>query len=615
MQEVSITGSSVWDPKSPSREGSRGRGSPVDALPPFSALTNDEDREKKAGSQEPGTFHVVVNLDSFHGLPEYSEKGNASDADSKADVRDRRNVPEGSLDGGSDHSSHSELPSDPNVVIIRRFDDTVRRPAPYPQQSSPMLSPSSSHPLLMGSRSSENLVSTDTNPGLRLRSESSSPITQETRLLNHYRQFISRHIAYTLEGSHEPGANQEAGFKPDGFEEEAARSPPLFHAMIALSALSFKYRDGLRSIDALQHYQRALPSLQSSLKSPRDLSSNGALFANFFLLLYEIAAAEQWGSSLWLQHLSQLLKIILIRRETFGKEHHSLMIWFVSVIDTYALLSASGNGDFVETILSRDMMPISEQQQHTICPLESSAMSAQPESQDPYTTVLLFSQRMLRAAFKLGQTANEIRAGLVQRNQNSIQDGALTSTDLTNWQARSRMVQDTLRFVWENDMPQTAYASISGVSSGYPPRIQAIFEHTCLLYWASTIYSHTSVWPCQLASRTSESEAEVDRCVRSIVNLSKVLVPAKRLELRFFIFPLFMAGYAATSADDKVSALDLIATVENESIGRNTTIVRRLLQEVYEKQNQHILRVGHSWGVHWIDIMTQSGLQGVKFSL
>ena len=62
----------------------------------------------------------------------------------------------------------------------------------------------------------------------------------------------------------------------------------LFHAMMALAALSLANRDGVRRLDALQHYQQALPSLQSNLRSDQDISSDGTFLTHFLLLLYEV---------------------------------------------------------------------------------------------------------------------------------------------------------------------------------------------------------------------------------------------------------------------------------------------------------------------------------------
>lgn len=57
---------------------------------------------------------------------------------------------------------------------------------------------------------------------------------------------------------------------------------------MAFSALSMAHSQGVQNLDALQYYSKALPSLQNSLRSPQDLSSDGALLTHFLLLLYEV---------------------------------------------------------------------------------------------------------------------------------------------------------------------------------------------------------------------------------------------------------------------------------------------------------------------------------------
>lgn len=58
--------------------------------------------------------------------------------------------------------------------------------------------------------------------------------------------------------------------------------------MMAVSALSLAHQDGGQNIDALQHYQQAFPSLQTSLRSPQDLCSDGLFMTHFLLLIYEV---------------------------------------------------------------------------------------------------------------------------------------------------------------------------------------------------------------------------------------------------------------------------------------------------------------------------------------
>ena len=66
---------------------------------------------------------------------------------------------------------------------------------------------------------------------------------------------------------------------------------------MAFSALSMAHSQGLQYLNALQHYDKALPCLNSSLRSSQDLSSDGALLTHFLLLLYEVRSHEKWANS------------------------------------------------------------------------------------------------------------------------------------------------------------------------------------------------------------------------------------------------------------------------------------------------------------------------------
>lgn len=59
--------------------------------------------------------------------------------------------------------------------------------------------------------------------------------------------------------------------------------------MMAVAALSLAHQEGNERLDALQHYQKALPALQSNLRSADDLSSDGAFLTHFLLLVYEVS--------------------------------------------------------------------------------------------------------------------------------------------------------------------------------------------------------------------------------------------------------------------------------------------------------------------------------------
>jgi len=128
MQEISTLGSSVWGPNSPAAESiaSQSAAEAEDNLPPFTVLTTDEEREQKAGKSSPGTFHVVVNPDSFSHLPEYSDDGIDSASAPYASLR-RGSLASIHGKAGSDGLPFSAESPDPNTVILSRFEDSTRR--------------------------------------------------------------------------------------------------------------------------------------------------------------------------------------------------------------------------------------------------------------------------------------------------------------------------------------------------------------------------------------------------------------------------------------------------------------------------------------------------------
>lgn len=59
----------------------------------------------------------------------------------------------------------------------------------------------------------------------------------------------------------------------------------LYHAICALSALSLACKSDSQHADAFQHYQLALPLLQSSLRSEEDLCNDGVFLSHLILLV------------------------------------------------------------------------------------------------------------------------------------------------------------------------------------------------------------------------------------------------------------------------------------------------------------------------------------------
>ena len=119
---------------------------------------------------------------------------------------------------------------------------------------------------------------------------------RDAQLLVHYRTKISPLIfrdgpssnqrlvrtSPSNTGSGSPGRNE------DIFEAEARTFPALFHAMMALAALNLAYQNRTHNADALEHYQKVIPALQSRVQSSQDSYCDGALLTHFMLLLYEV---------------------------------------------------------------------------------------------------------------------------------------------------------------------------------------------------------------------------------------------------------------------------------------------------------------------------------------
>ena len=247
-----------------------------DELPPFSLLTTDEDRQQKADYRPPGTYYVVVNPPSFVGLEEYriaddesalipavsatglvqaqyrtyEECGPATQtapASSlpQAQYSDGRfegaSVPTSqarsllrtqiSTDSDQSHGSGSHTVVDPNVVILRKFEDVARK---IPLLSSGTtrssgfedLSPPASASAGFTRRPEDLRISHEPlrlQPQLDLNAERG----RDQRLEIHYRIFVRRHL---LQIHRDPG-NSPAQVNPvlveDFFEQQAAIFPPV----------------------------------------------------------------------------------------------------------------------------------------------------------------------------------------------------------------------------------------------------------------------------------------------------------------------------------------------------------------------------------------------------
>ena len=625
MQDVSTLGSSVWDREYLARVTGKWKANQVvatsptptdtitgsarapDDLPPFATLTTDEERERKAECTSPGTYNVVVNPDSFQHLPEYSDDAGVKSLRLSPLRRGSRTASMASSHGREALLVDGVFPDmtgsggDPNVVILHQFEDTTRRTTALSKEprspTAQLQSPSTAE-----QPDTEGHFAPDPANSLIFKAANGGA---DFGLLQQFRNVVWKQL--TQIEAENPDVAQHEHVAVNVFERAAAFFPPLFHAMLAVAALSLAHQEGTERLDALQHYQQALPALQNNLRSAQDLSSDGAFLTHFLLLVYEIAAAEAEGSNLWAQHLTQLLRISLLRREVFGGERFPFITWWICNIDLYALYSGAGTGDFVGTMLNNDMIPPPS---FHLYPLGMDGASIlYREETDTLPIVLQLNYEVTVLAVRLGLLAQEIKQEAAQKTGGfSLRE---QHVDIKMRQSRILELQESLRQLWvaPNIMLLGQRLDI------LPRRSQQLFQHVSSLYRGCLIFSHTSIWPSQRLDTGPEFEAEISQCVAEILQTAEGVVNAGRLELRSMIFPLFMAGFASTDGNQKMKALDMISTMEKKSIGSNTTATRHALQIVYEQQTQRFMHTGHSLDVNWSDVMVEQGLQVVNFGL
>ncbi|KAL8949324.1 MAG: hypothetical protein Q9222_004563, partial [Ikaeria aurantiellina] len=422
-----------------------------DFLPPFSRLTNDEDREKKAEFRPPGSYNVIVTPNSLAQLEEYK----AGQDDENVPVTSGSKSSRASTTGlaSPDLEANVITFKDPDTVILRVFEDNTKKtssptsPASRFGISSPssLTSPSSNH---YYQRPDTFMLASQQTPPPSSPFEITPQDPRDWPLICHYRNILSRHLFQVHRGSSAPPLAAGAFFTQELFERTVATFLPLYHALMALCALGIAHRSGIQNLDSLQHYQQALPSLQKTLRSPEDLSSDGALLTHFILLLYEIAAVAPRGSNLWSQHVNQLLRIFVLRSEMYETEPYSFLLWWVCNIDTHALICGTSNGELVEAMLQYNMFPTAD----NVVQLNGSGECYDPLTEEAHSmpAVLEFNRKIEILTCRLGL----LRRDLHREADNFARQGLkMTKADRMERQRRVADIQHALRRTWTEQMP------------------------------------------------------------------------------------------------------------------------------------------------------------------
>ena len=206
-----------------------------DLLPPFSALTNDEDREKKAEFKKLGSYHLVVNPSSFAEFDEYKDSGN--DRNSPKSTTSKGLGSEHSdqfsndqtqyNDSNGDNSNDTQTSGDPDIVILKVFEDDTRK---LGSPTSALQGRSSNTPTLSlpSSASSAHRAdyfrfSYDNTPLMRMAHKDG----RDHQLVYYYKNYVHRHLAQVHQDSLGTLLETGALSAPDVFERHAASFLPV----------------------------------------------------------------------------------------------------------------------------------------------------------------------------------------------------------------------------------------------------------------------------------------------------------------------------------------------------------------------------------------------------
>ncbi len=188
-----------------------------DLLPPFSGLTNDEDREKKAEFRSPGTYLLVVNSASFAEFEEYKESS--------------RNTPPSRPDQTLYNNMFisedaTQTSDDPDIVILRIFEDDSRKLS-SPSSAVTRRTSSASFSLPSSAtfthRSDYFRFSYDNTPLMRMAAKDG----RDHQLVFYYKNFVHRHLAQVHKDSLGTSLETGALSAPDVFERQAANFLPV----------------------------------------------------------------------------------------------------------------------------------------------------------------------------------------------------------------------------------------------------------------------------------------------------------------------------------------------------------------------------------------------------
>ncbi|KAF3919313.1 hypothetical protein ABW21_db0201470 [Orbilia brochopaga] len=565
------------------------------ALPPFSQLTTDEERELKATTRQPAALVVVLTQQSFENTEsDAKDSGNRiSPSREKVKIEDVDGSPISERFGESRRrglynqiiSSSPATAADPDIVILAKFEE----PNPKP----PTLAPSTTSPvgrrLSVASIRSAGQSSTTTsrsspqqdgpkllptvapkieNPTVHFREQISLPFAvpeyqravnpNDAPYLNYYRNYISPHV-FHVRGV---GSIWNTSIQGDDFFDlEAAKFPP-------------------------------------------------------------IAAVEAGRPNLWQQNLTQLRGLLFERALINSSGATPFIIWYLVVIDVIASLAGVDDGGLTESFLRNNLVADFKK---TFVPsgmTDGISIFSSPAHQalenDAFLQALSLNQELILLGSTIARTRVALKRTTPLASEYAPAD-PLSASDIQASVQESQVQQilEELQRVWifhQNGMASLAAEADAATST----RLAILQSQAKLFYHALNLYARTSMWP-QQARRTADIETnsrEISHSIDAITaECTHVLNnPTIFFNTGFLVFPLFMAGISAADARHRAWVLDALARAGVNTVGRNCTVIKTALQTIYQHQNTALVGAGlPTGGAAWQDLLCGFGVQVALF--
>ncbi|KAF2156969.1 hypothetical protein K461DRAFT_263929 [Myriangium duriaei CBS 260.36] len=585
FSNVNTIGNAVWDPLASRTTHSYGFKTPRhDSLPSFADLTTDEDRERKAEANAPGTYNVIVNPESFSRMPEYAR----SDESRRPSVQSTH----GPLGSQELETGRLFVSGDPNTIVLTRFEDPATHVAG-------LLSPGEStdrRPSLHGDMG--RLEISGEGADARRLSSSAQSVQRHTdeQLFRHYEDFISPRLVPMSQHIYDTRIS-------DPIVEEARNFAPLHHAICAISLLNLYYLGKARWEDALEREAMATRVLALSIRSDEDLNSNGVFLMHYLLLIYDICNPVN-EDHVWLQHSQQLKRIVSNRvhegQASFGVcwQVFSHALW----LETQASLAGREIGSSaMPQELGEMLQPVAA----WIRPMPPGTAYHQQET-DMLKPIVRFTHHMISLTGQLGQLARQSRS----------EDSSLVSRQqaLAARQQAAGAFQNDIWQAWNQYYPSRLPRNDVTAGRLLSPRCRLLFESGYLFHCITVIYSGACMFPGQFFSNPSLATKVAFKC-RQVLALANNVLEETHWCRPPIVFAVFLAGVCTPEAEVKSAAMQYIEKFGTMSISRNASKAKALLAAVIEEQRLRVMRGERAEEVDWISVARERGMEMIDFGL